>query len=133
MRPKEKLFEDLDWLSDKISSQVWTINLGTLATTWSLLIATGSGGNKLRIGSTIAILIMLLCIAAMLCELGQYYAGWFNALSIKKDLERSGEKQFEYDKTAPLYIWRDRLFYVKALLSLAAAMILLAVLLGKLI
>jgi len=29
MQPKEKLFEDLDWLSDKISSQVWTINLGT--------------------------------------------------------------------------------------------------------
>ena len=49
MQTKEKLVEQLDWLTDKISSQVWTLNLGTLATTWSLLIASGSV-EKLRIG-----------------------------------------------------------------------------------
>jgi hypothetical protein len=133
MHPKEKLFEDLNWLSDKISSQVWTINLGTLATTWSLLIAAGSGERKLQIGSTIAILIILICIVAMLCELGQYYAGYFDALSIKKELERSGEEKFEYDETTWLYMWRNRLFYVKALLSLTVAILLVVVLAGKLI
>lgn len=132
MQPKAKLFEDLDWLSDKISTQVWTLNLGTLATTWSLLIATGSS-EKLRIGNANAICIMLLCIVAMLCELGQYYTGYFNALSIKDHLEKSGETEFEYDKSATLYILRNRLFYVKALLSVAAAMWLIVVLAGKLI
>ena len=61
MRNKETLLEELDWLADKISSQVWTLNLGTLATTWSLLIAAGSV-EKLRIGSANAIPIMGLCI-----------------------------------------------------------------------
>jgi hypothetical protein len=42
MPTKAKLIEELDWLTDKISTQVWTLNLGTLATTWSLLIAAGS-------------------------------------------------------------------------------------------
>jgi len=132
MRSKGKLFEQLDWLSDKISTQVWTLNLGTLATTWSLVIATGSS-EKLRIGNTNAIFIMLLCIIAMLCELGQYYAGYFNALSIKKRLEESGQTEFEYDKSARLYILRDRLFYVKALLSVIAAIWLVVVLAVKLI
>ena len=132
MQPKAKLFEDLDWLSDKISTQVWTLNLGTLATTWSLVIATGSS-EKLRIGNGNAIIIMLLCIVAMLCELGQYYAGYFNARSILDHLERSGQAEFEYDKTAMLYILRKALFYVKAVLSVAAAMWLIVVLAGKLI
>jgi hypothetical protein len=131
MQPKAKLFDDLNWLSERISSQVWTLNLGTLATTWSLLIATGSG-EKL-INKTSAIPIMFLCIVAMLCELGQYYAGYFNALSIKEDLERSGREEFEYDKSASLYILREGLFYVKALLSVAAATWLVVVLAGKLI
>jgi hypothetical protein len=129
MQPKEKLIEDLDWLTDKISTQVWTLNLGTLATTWSLLIATR--GSEQFIESADAIPIMALCILAMLCELGQYYAGYFNAKSI---LDHLGEgTQFEYDETAPLYILRHWLFYIKAVLTLIAASWLLVALLAKII
>jgi hypothetical protein len=74
MQNKEVLLNDLNWLTEKISSQVWTLNLGTLATTWSLLIAAGSN-DKLRIGSNDAIPIMLLCVLAMVSELLQYLAG----------------------------------------------------------
>jgi hypothetical protein len=81
MRNKKDLVEELNWLTDKISSQVWTLNLGTLATTWSLLIAAGNV-EKLRIGGANAIPIMGLCILAMLCELVQYLAGYVNARSI---------------------------------------------------
>lgn len=49
MATKKELLDELDWLTDKISTQIWTLNLGTLATTWSLLIAGGSV-EKLRIG-----------------------------------------------------------------------------------
>ena len=47
MQSKKALLTELDWLTEKISSQVWTLNLGTLATTWSLLIAAENNG-KLR-------------------------------------------------------------------------------------
>jgi hypothetical protein len=129
MQPKAKLVEELNWLTDKISTQVWTLNLGTLATTWSLLIATR--GSEQFIKSSNAIPIMALCIVAMLCELGQYYAGYFNAKSI---LNRLGESEkFEYDEKAPLYILRHWLFYIKAALTLIAASWLLAALLAKII
>jgi len=132
MQPKEKLLEELDWLTDKISSQVWTLNLGTLATTWSLLIAAGSV-EKLRIGPGNAIPIMAICLTAMLFELGQYLAGYFNAKSILDRLDESGQKEFEYDKSAPLYILRICFFNGKVLLSLAAAIWLVVVLAGKFI
>jgi hypothetical protein len=120
------LVEELDWLTDKISSQVWTLTLGTLATTWSLLIAAGNV-EKLRIGSANAIPIMFLCIVAMLCELGKYLAGCFNARSILDRLERSGQAEFDYDKSAPLYILRKLCFYGEVAPSFAAAIWLLVV------
>lgn len=132
MRNKETLLEELNWLTDKISSQVWTLNLGTLATTWSLLIAAGSV-DKLRIGSNNAIPIMALCISAMLCELVQYLAGYANARLILDGLQNSGRTEFEYDKAAPLYILREACFYGKIALSFAAAIWLLVILFGKLI
>jgi hypothetical protein len=131
MPTKDELVKELNWLTEKISSQVWTLNFGTLATTWSLLIA-GRSGEKL-IESGDAIPIILLCIVAMLCELGQYYAGYINALSIKEELKKSGEEEFDYDERAPLYILRECLFYVKAMLSLAAATWLVVILARKFI
>ena len=132
MRNKETLLEELDWLADKISSQVWTLNLGTLATTWSLLIAAGSV-EKLRIGSANAIPIMGLCILAMLSDLIQYLAGYANARFILGDLESSGRTEFEYYKSGWFYILRETCFYGKIALTLAAATWLLVVLAGKFI
>jgi hypothetical protein len=132
MRNKKDLLEELNWLTDKISSQVWTLNLGTLATTWSLLIAAGNS-DKLRIGSENAIPIMGICILAMLSELAQYLAGYANARTILRDLQSSGREEFEYDQSAPLYIMRKAFFYGKIALTLAAAIWLLVVLVGKLI
>jgi hypothetical protein len=109
-----------------------TLNLGTLATTWSLLIAAGNVENR-RIGGANAIPIMGLCILAMLCELVQYLAGYVNARSILRGLENSGRTEFEYDRSALLYILREVCFYGKISLTLAAAIWLLVVLAGKLI
>jgi hypothetical protein len=132
MPAKAKLLEELDWLTDKISTQIWTLNLGTLATTWSLLIAGGSV-EKLRIGPSSAIFIMGLCIVAMLCELGQYLTGYFNARSILDRLESSGQTEFEYDKSAWLYILRKWFFCGKIALTLVAALWLVAILARKFI
>jgi hypothetical protein len=108
---------------------VWTLNLGTLATTWSLLIAAG----KVRIEATDAIPIIGLCIFAMLCELAQYIAGYANALRILKGLQNSGRTEFEFDKSAPLYILRETCFHAKIVLSVAAAIWLLVVLVRKVV
>jgi hypothetical protein len=40
MATKEDLLKELNYLTEKISSLVWTLNVGVLGTTWSLLITT---------------------------------------------------------------------------------------------
>ena len=132
MPTKAKLLEELDWLTDKISSQVWTLNLGTLATTWSLLIAGGSV-EKLQIRPGNAIPIIAICITAMLFELGQYLAGYFNAKSILDRLESSGDTEFEYNKSALLYKARKWFFCGKIALTLVAAIWLVVILAKKVI
>lgn len=131
MQSKKNLLTELDWLTDKISSQVWSLNLGTLATTWSLLIAAGSIPDNLRIGPRNAFPIMFLCILGMLSELGQYLAGYANAKSILRSLEGSGRTEFEYDKSAPFYLMRQWFFWIKIVLTLCAAIWLFATLFRK--
>lgn len=126
-----KIDEELDWTTDKISSRVWTLNLGTLATTWSLLIAAGSS-DKL-IGNANALPIMSLCILAMLFDLGQYCAAYWNARSIEKGLKGSDRDEYEYDKSAFLYKLRVACFYIKIVLSLVAGAWLFVTLVWKFI
>jgi hypothetical protein len=38
MATKADLLSELNWITEKISSLVWTLNVGVLGTTWSLLI-----------------------------------------------------------------------------------------------
>lgn len=131
MQSKQTLLTELDWLTDKISSQVWALNLGTLATTWSLLIAAGNVPDNLRLTPGNALPIMFLCVLAMLSQLGQYLAGYANSLSILRSLELSGRTEFEYNKFALLYRLRTGCFYVKIALTLAAAIWLLVALGSK--
>jgi hypothetical protein len=75
MATKETLLKDLDWITEKISSQVWTLNLGTLGTTWSLLV-TSSVPEQFRLTVNDSRWIFLLCLAALLCEMGQYLSAY---------------------------------------------------------
>jgi hypothetical protein len=76
---------------------------------------------------------MGLCIFAMLCELVQYLAGYANARRMLNILENSERTEFEFDKSAPVYILREACFYAKIALSVVAAILLLVVLVGKVV
>ena len=89
--------------------------------------------NSCGFGTRNAIFIMGLCIIAMLCELGQYLAGYFNAKSILDRLESNGQTEFEYNKSKPLYIARKWFFCGKIALTLAAAIWLVVILAKKVI
>ena len=49
MATKEDVLKELNWVTEKISSLVWTVNLSTLATTWSLLIGSASIPTQYRL------------------------------------------------------------------------------------
>jgi hypothetical protein len=132
MRSKDKLLEDLDWLTDKISSAVWKLSVGTLGTTWSLLIASGSIPERLRFGNREAYPILLLCILAMMFDMIQYLAAYRDADRIRRRIEASRLTEFEYDESTFLYKLRKWSFCIKIVLTVAGTIVLLVTLFRKL-
>lgn len=123
MPDKSELIGELNWITEKISSQVWTLNLGVLGTTWTLLITTTNA--KLQFQQAEAFPILFLCIASLTCEMLQYLSGYANDRLILDRMEAKNLKTFEYDARAALYRLRMLFFYVKILATVAAAFLLL--------
>jgi hypothetical protein len=124
MATKGDLIKELDWTSEKISSLVWTLNVGALGTTWSLLIA-----NRFTFKN--AIYIFVPCILSILCEMGQYLSGHILARRLENEMKEKNLTEFEYPTDDPLYKARRRFFFWKIVLAIAAGVILLFTLFQK--
>lgn len=123
MATKKDLLADLNWVTEKISSQVWTLNLGTLATTWSLLIAS-KPSESVRLTTQNAVWIFVPCLLSLLCEMGQYLSGYRLAHQLLLDLERTNKDEFKYPTDSYLYKMRHILFISKIVLTVLAAAVL---------
>jgi hypothetical protein len=123
MASKDTLLAELNWVTEKISSQIWTVNLGTLGTTWSLLI---TAGLPERFKFTIEDVrwILLLGLVALLCELGQYLSTYCMYRHILAGMEKDNKTEFQYDSSSVLYLARMTFFNVKILLTIAASLFL---------
>jgi hypothetical protein len=130
---KNKIIEELNFLTEKLSSLTWTINLGVLGTTWSLLIASGTVPQTVRLQTGEAIPILSLCLLALLFEMFQYLSGYATNRQALTRMEREGLDKFSYDTSALLYRVREWCFCAKIGLTIAAAIWLLALVLRKLI
>src|SRR6266436_1851939 len=120
-KTKNDLISELDWITNKISSLVWTLNVGALGTTWSLLIV-----NRFTFNN--AIWIFVPAILSILCEMGQYLSGYRLASRLLRNMERENLTEFEYPTSDPLYKARDFFFVWKTVLAIAAGVILLVTL-----
>ena len=124
MPKKADLISELGWITNKISSQVWTLNLGTLGTTWSLLIAE-------RFSISNAIPVFVPSLLSILCEMGQYLCGYWLPLRLLRKMERENLTEFEYPTDSLLYRARDFFFVWKVVLAIAGAVILVFTLFQK--
>jgi putative endonuclease len=97
MPTKLQVIEQLDFLSDRISTQVRTVSLGVLALTWGLLIGESQVAkalsqqwktNLVGIGAT-AILVMFL-------DFLQYAAGYRDNMKLREKMNRAGLGETEY-------------------------------------
>jgi hypothetical protein len=116
MATKDDLLKDLDSVTEKISSQVWTLNLGTLGTTWSLLIAT-SEPPIVQLTAADARPIVILCITSLLCEMAQYLSGYVMDLRLLNWMERTNASEFQFDRRGGFYLSRRFFFYCKIVLT----------------
>jgi hypothetical protein len=104
--------------------------LGTLATTWSLLIASGLPDN-VRFTTRNAIWIFVPSLISLLCEMAQYLSAYRLALRLLADMEQSGRTEFQYPTGSILYKARQFFFRCKIVLTIAAAVILVFTLAQK--
>jgi hypothetical protein len=109
MPTKEDLQNELNWLSDKVSTQVWTLNLALLATAWSLFVVGGPEG--VRFSPRNAIWVFVPCVVSLLCQMFQYLSGYILAKLLLRGM--GGRTEFQYPRTSPFYIGREFFFWCK--------------------
>jgi hypothetical protein len=120
-KPLEEIYEDLNFASDRISSQVRTLTFGVLALVWLFL-----SGNKdapiLKIGSHSPLVIIAgLCIATLLVDAIQYWAMYRSARKVLQDADNHNRKEAEYDDRSFMRIIQQDCFWAKQLLAVIAA------------
>lgn len=120
--------QELQWLSDRVSTQVRIIALGVLALAWGLLV---SPQTTVPINTRGLIAVGLLAIFVIVLDLAQYIAGYLNTLKHHRRLYREGIEE-DYNRNEPLYRLRTRLFWAKQVLAGATFLVLIAVVLPAL-
>lgn len=119
MVTKREIFEDLGFNSDRISSQVRAIGIGLLVITWGLLIGQFPGIELTSCLKKNLMGIGAVAIAIMFLDFLQYVCGYWNADALRKQMEKEGKSEIEYDYGTRLYKLRGSLFWIKQLLLAA--------------
>jgi hypothetical protein len=130
MVSKDDVGKELNHLTEKISTLVWTLNVGALGLAWSLLITSSVAAN-VRFSARNAIWIFIPSIIALLCEFGQYLSGYRNARNLYAKMEEKNLEKSEYQQDDFWYKARRRFFQAKIGFTILACLILVYTLLMK--
>jgi hypothetical protein len=131
MAAKKDIIADLDFLSDRISTQVRTVSLSIFAVVWLFLV----GGKDTPVlpsqpNKNLLLIVGAMCLIALLLDYFQYVAGYANSRNVLNAGEAQKSEDFKYDYNSPLRKLRDYLFTGKQVF-LVAAFALLSFTIGK--
>jgi uncharacterized membrane protein len=125
MAAKDKIIADLDFITDRISTQVRTVSLSVMATVW--LFAVGGKDTPVLPKAPDKNLLLIaggLCLLALLVDYLQYVAGYLGTRKILAAGEKAGQTDFKYDYGAWTYRLRTVLFWLKQVLVVAGFLLL---------
>lgn len=125
----QETLQELQWLSDRISTQVRIIALGILATAWALLV---NPPAAIAINPRGLLWAMLFSILIAIADLAQYLAGYLNTRRHHRRLLKD-QTETDFDRRAPLYRLRLQLFWAKQAMTALAFLTLLATIIPPLI
>ncbi len=129
MPPKKDILEELQFLSDRISTQVRTLALGVLALTWGLLI--GESDVAKDIASQMKSQLLMiggLSVLVMFADFLQYVFGYINTNDVLKRVEKSNLQEAKFDTSSFSYRLRKWFFLLKQWLTVVLVLWLLLVL-----
>src|SRR5437016_144779 len=129
MATKDKILDDLNFVTDRISTQVRTLALGVLGFVWGIIISDS------QIAKSIAqpLNAQLLGIAGgalltMLLDFLQYVAGYVNTASVLTAIERINATEGSYDYKSWGFRLRRFLFWSKVCVLTVTVLALLRIL-----
>ena len=131
--PIQRVYDDLDFVTDRISTQVRTIALGVLALAW-LFLAGGKETPALGLQQSVRSLlgVAALAVGALLCDYLQYVAGYLAANSVRQRAETAKKATALYNYRDVRYGLRKVLFWLKQGLAAAATVWMLSLLMRAL-
>ena len=89
MASKSDITEDLNFLTDRLSTQVRTTALGVLVFSWGLLMGESTVARSLAAQlKRDLVAVAALAVLAMLCDILQYLFGYWNT---RNDPKRHGD------------------------------------------
>ena len=128
------IYDDLNFASDRLSTQIRTLTLGVLALVWLFL----SGGKEAPALKLVAkpkklLAIAGICILTLLIETVQYWAFYLSSNAVRKEAEDNDQREAEYDETSRMRRLQQGCFWAKQITALIATGWLLVTLLVSII
>ena len=125
--PLKDIYEDLNFATDRLSTQVRSLVLGILALVWAFLSGT-KDVLPLKIGASKAPLVLIggICIFTLVLDLLQYMCFYLSANRVRL---RAKADTAEYDEHSGIRRLQRFLFWAKQFTTLGAAAWLLTLIL----
>ena len=125
----KEITEELEFISDKLSTQVRTVAIGLLAITWAILVGDSSFLRKLSEGlGKRLLLIAVLSVFVLLVDFIQYVIGYVYVYKALKAAEAENLTEIDYDPDSSLYQFRSILFWTKQFVLIVTLVLFLVVL-----
>ncbi len=121
----------LDWLSDRISTQVRWFAAGVVVLLWGLLVAPPT---TVRLSSSALIFVGLLAVSVLFLDFLQYAFGYLSVRHLHEEILRTPDAALPgYDTDDPRYQARTAFFWAKQVFAVATFFGLFAALLPGLL
>ena len=126
MPSKDKLYEDLGWVTDRLSTQVRTVALGVLAVSWTLLVSDSVQAQSIAQLLRFHLLATgFLSISALGLDFCQYVAYYCKGGLLLRRMEKENLTEAAFDRSGLLYRIQDVCFVGKQIVTGAAVVWLL--------
>jgi TRAP-type C4-dicarboxylate transport system permease small subunit len=112
----KEIAAELQFISDRLSTQIRTVGLGLLAISWTVLVGDSEFLRKLsdRLGRSLLI-VSTLCVFVLFIDFLQYVVGYIYAHRTLVKAEAKDLKVIEYERDNLLFKSRSFLFWSKQL------------------
>ena len=127
--PLTTIYENLDFASDHLSTQIRTLTFGVLALVW-LFLSGGKDVPALKLGVTNEPLLVIaaLCVLTLLIDAAQYWAYYLSSNAVRREAESKNRTEAEYDETSLLRRLQQGCFWAKQVSAVLATAWLLLIL-----